>query len=532
MKSTASESRQQDSLRYLGKLQFSDYPRLMAGLRDLPEGHRRPLLRAMCRIDLYFLLRYVMNRQDLQDPWLFARCREVQEEPDGRLDLWARGHYKSTIITFAKTIQDILASHGEDPIPDWGGMQPTFAIFSHTRPTAKAFLRQIKQELEFNRVLMELFPDILYAKPQSQAPKWSEDDGIVVRRLSNPKESTVEAWGLVDGQPTGRHFNVMTYDDVVVKESVTTPDMIKKTTDAMRLSFNLGDREPRKRFIGTRYHFADTYHTVMKERIAKPRIHPATDNGELDGTPVFLTPPQLEAKVREMGPYIAAAQLMQNPIADSRQVIKREWIRHFKNPKPEDWRGANIALLIDPANEKKKSNDFTAMAVVCRHRDRNLYLLDAVRDRLTLGERIKLAVELHQKWLPGWVGWEKYGKDADIDALRDYQDRINYHFHVTDVGGPLGKIDRINRLLPMFADARIWLPIALWRTIHTGETVDVVATLIEEEILPWPVPVHEDLLDAISRIEDLSVPWPGPAEPERKRDRYSDRGEKGSWMSR
>jgi hypothetical protein len=102
---------------------------------------------------------------------------------------------------------------------------------------------------------------VLFENPSKESPKWSEDEGIVVKRKSNPKESTVEAWGLVDGQPTSKHYKLMVYDDVVTRESVTTPEMMTKTTDALALSFNLTAKEGRRRFIGTRYHFNDTYRT-------------------------------------------------------------------------------------------------------------------------------------------------------------------------------------------------------------------------------------------------------------------------------
>jgi hypothetical protein len=62
------------------------------------------------------------------------------------------------------------------------------------------------RELEENKTLKAAFPDVLWGEDVRQAPKWSEDDGIIVKRKSNPNEATVEAWGLVDGQPVSKHF--------------------------------------------------------------------------------------------------------------------------------------------------------------------------------------------------------------------------------------------------------------------------------------------------------------------------------------
>lgn len=185
-------------------------------------------LASLGRQDRFFLLAELLNRPDLYHPWLYERCREVEAEPDGCLDLWARGHYKSTIITFGGGIQEIL----NDP-------EITIGIFSHTKPIAESFVFQIKLEFETNLTLIRLYPDILYTNPKREAPVWSLRNGIMVKRKSNAREATVEGWGLVDGQPISKHFLLRIYEDIVTRESVNTPEMIIKTTEAWELSQNL-----------------------------------------------------------------------------------------------------------------------------------------------------------------------------------------------------------------------------------------------------------------------------------------------------
>lgn len=504
-------------------LSFSQMTRLLNGLeRDSPsqQQSQAAAIRKLLLTDLYALIWYGLGRRDIERPWLFDRCREVQAKPDGYLDLWAREHYKSSIITLGKTVQDIL----NDP-------ELTVGFFSHTRPIAKGFLRQIKREFEANERLKALFPDILWDKPDKEAPTWSEDSGIVVKRKTNPKESTLEAWGLVDGQPTSKHFRLMVYDDVVTQESVTTPEMIEKVTRAWELSRNLSSEGGRTRYIGTRYHFNDTYREIMARQAAIPRIYPATANGKTEGEPVLLSKERLAEKRKEQGPYTFGCQMLQDPTADKAQGFDIEWIRYYN--RRNDGSGMNKYILVDAASEKKRTSDYTAMVVVGLSADQNYYVLDLVRDRLKLTERADALFALHRRWKPLGVGYERYGMMADIEHIKDRQERENYRFAVTELKGLMPKSDRIKRLIPHFEQGRVWLPESIHKVDYEGIMRELVGVFVDEEYRAFPVGLHDDIMDALARMldEDMSLTWP-QGEPEAD-ERYVARRprQRGSWMT-
>lgn len=476
------------------------------------------------------------------------------------LDLWAREHFKSTIITFGLSIQDILSSHGECPDPKWGGREVTIGIFSHSRPIAKGFLRQIKYEFEANDTLRLLYPDIVWDAPKAQAPKWSEDDGLILRRRSNPKESTVEAWGLVDGQPTSKHFFIRVYDDVVTKESVTTPEMIRKVTESWELSLNLGAEGGIERTIGTRYAVLDTYSTMIEREAATQRIFPGTDNGLETGNPVLMTPQALAEKRRKMGPTTFAAQILQRPITKQTATFDIAHLR-FTDIRPAT---LNIYIMGDPAGSRKKDSDKTAIAVVGIDAARNRYLVDGIHDKLNLGGRWKALRTLYRRWraMPGVlkvsVGWERYGLQSDAEYFDEQMKRDKQSFEIVELAwpreGPGSKADRIQRLRPEFEDGRWFMPVLVWRdgtglayarlgnndgedciqyekavaetarmrkvadlgqkwrimrpikhTDHEGRIVDVTTDFIAQ-YSNHPAPgAHDDILDATSRLYDMDA---------------------------
>jgi len=454
------------------------------------------VVKLLCLSDLYYLLVRACGRVDMLNEFAFERCREVETSPDGFVDLWAREHFKSSIITFGLTIQDIL----KDP-------DTTFGLFSHTRPIAKAFLRQIMREFEGNKTLHLAFPDVLWGSDIRQAPKWSEDDGIIVKRKANPNEATIEAWGLVDGQPTSKHFKKLLYDDVVVQGSVTTPEMIQKTLTALEQSYNRGTTPGIKRFVGTRWHFNDAYRTVIDRGTALPREHPGKKGGTEDGESVFWSEETHLTKRRDMGPYTYAAQILLNPKADALQGFKREWLRKYKKIRLET---LNWYLLFDAASSKKKGSDYTAGWAVGLGKDGNYYCVPEVRDRLNLKERGDRVFDLHRKYKPKQVRYEKYGLMSDIEHYQSRMEHENYRFKIEEVGGQTSKADRIKRLIPLFEAGRIWIPETFNVTDWQRTTVDLVHSFIEEEYMAFPVGLHDDMLDALARIcePEMKLIWP------------------------
>lgn len=304
--------------------------------------------------------------------------------------------HNSTIITFGQTIQDILASHGNDPLPEWNGREATVGIFSFNRPSAKKFLKQIKIELENNKELQILFPDILYTNPKRDSPKWSEDEGLVVKRKSNPRESTIEASGLVDGQPTGMHYLIMVYDDVVTLESARSIEMIRKTTDAWGISLALSAQGGFERYVGTFYADGDTYHDIIENKGAIKRVFPATDDGTVTGTPVLFSQEYLNKKMAG-GAYNFACQYLCNPIPDDNAYFSKDdfgWYDPEKLPEELWICGASDYAVTEGGG------DATEHGIAGLTKDSDLLILDWWHGHTTADVWIEKQLDLAKLWKP------------------------------------------------------------------------------------------------------------------------------------
>ncbi len=400
--------------------------------------------------------------------------------------------HNSTVITIAKTIQDIL----NDP-------EITIGIFSHNTKIAKSFLRVIKFEFENNAVLKECFNNILWDNPSKESPKWSEDVGITVRRKGNPPECTVEASGLVDGMPTGRHYALRIYDDVVTSEAVATAEQMQKTIDAVDMSQNLGKVGGAVRFIGTRYKLGDAYEDLIKRGKYKPRIKPATDNGRVDGVPVMLTQEQWDDKLLDMSPAIISSQMLQNPLASDAVIFQPEWFQFYPAEKELPAFSA-VYQSLDGAISQKETADYSCLITFGLFKEKedsarqSIMVIDCVMERLTYPELRDTVIKQFQN---------KYGKnDCPVSGViienKASGQQLLQEFRRSRVTAipfdpkRVDKIGRANMVSHIVRDGYLWIPESRKRK---GYPMTWLSAWYEQ-MLYFPNVKHDDGVDATTQF--------------------------------
>lgn len=310
----------------LGRSAYNDADRAVVhGAKERikadPQWLENAVFRSLIQNDLWFVLYFIVKpfadekgRAVVNHPFVVKACQEVEKGPqDYTLDIWARFHFKSSIITVAETIQYQL----KNPSHATG-------IFSHKAPIAKDFLFTIKSILENEKILSQTFPDVVWSDCKREAPLWSLDEGIILKRDTNRKEASVSAHGLVEGMPTGLHFERRIYDDISTNDMAQSMDIIEKVKHAFDTSQNL------KTLVGSHHRVTGTYYShndpliyVRDKKDGKGeskyhmRFKPATEDGTANGVPVLMTQEAID-ELKGDSSFNCQQLLDPTPIADQR----------------------------------------------------------------------------------------------------------------------------------------------------------------------------------------------------------------------
>lgn len=378
-----------------------DLPRLIADLQKgkfKDQGGERGVYRTLIANDLWFLVYFVLGVPIANHKWWVERCREVQKGPqDYIIDLWARGHGKSTVVTTALTIQKLI----KNP-------EHTIGIFSYAQKASVPFVRSIKHVLEQSEFLKWCYPDIFYQDPQKEAPKWSEEGGLYVRRRSTVKEASVEPHSLTEGMPTGRHFNGRIYDDIVTHDICNSPDVMQKVCEAFDMSQSLSTEDGWHWIVGTHYSHLDPLmyikgktHPTTGKPLYETRVRTATEEGKRNGASLYFS----EDKLATLRPnkYQFACQYLLNPTPQDDLKLDPELLIEVSEPHLPA--RLHKVMIVDPAGERKDRRQGDAWGIAVIGFDPILsdsgaidaYVLDLVIDVMSHDEALDTVVRVYER---------------------------------------------------------------------------------------------------------------------------------------
>jgi hypothetical protein len=336
---------------------------------DEAQAFERSLYKYLFENDLFFIVYFVFKNPAINCKFGIEACQEVENGPkDMTLDIWAREHFKSTVVTLAESLQFI----GTDP-------ESACCIISATRKLAKQFLRSLKDCMEKEAVFLNfVFPEVVdgneiihrprfWVDPERQAPLWGLDDGLILPRQTTRKEPSFYAAGLEEGMPTGCHYHRLVFDDITNEDVAQSPLRMKALKKLFDSAQNIGLRGGHRRVVGTYYHYADPLVYVRNKNkinsdipLYHVRVKAATHDGTPNGIPVFLSQEELDIKKTESTFY---CQQLCDPVpAEERKLpgVLLQDIAHVKIPK-------NLIKLmtVDPAgDENEGKGDDWAMFVI------------------------------------------------------------------------------------------------------------------------------------------------------------------------
>lgn len=211
-----------------------------------------------------------------------------------------------------------------------------------------------------------------------------------------------------------------------------------------------------------------------------------------DGSLLFperLTREFLDQARRTMGSYLYANQYQNEIIPLDKQTFKKEWVRYYESLPDILY---NFAF-IDPAISQADTADYSGIVVVATDTAQNWYVRFAGRFKFNPSQLIEQCFRIHEQYKPMAIGIEDVAfQRAIIHFAHEEMRRRNHRIPITGVkrGTDKSKEMRILGLVPRFE----------WGTIFLNRGL----TELEQELAKFPRAQHDDILDALSSIEDIA----------------------------
>mgnify|MGYP003393408854 CR=1 FL=1 len=464
------------------------------------------MYRQFIQRDLFFLAFFIMENPLINTPFGVAACRLIEAGyKDMTLDIYARGHLKTFLLSQAETIQEIV----KNP-------ELCQVIFSYKKPKADDIVASIKRTLE-KPIMVQCFPDILYENPDRESPSWSIQNGIMVKRMSvSRKEKTVESYGIIEGMPTGGHWDRLVYDDIETADLAKNPDQLQMLIEMFNYSQNLGAPGSRKRVIGTYYSHCGLLVYIKEKKdiqgkaMYHSRIIPATDDGTINGKPIFLS--QEELDVLKADNTFNQMQLC-NPTPMSEIKLDFSMI-HPIEPKFLPKNRLKF-IIVDPAGDEtvQKGAGNDSWAILCLSvkpgmdelGNSEVYIEDMISDTMGLSEAIDATCQMYMRnGRIQVIGVEKVGNDTTYEHIRKALKAKGRHIEIGR-GRRLGSMMLLSpagRAKNRRIEAALGWPLNNGKLFYSTAINAAKIELVHLEMNKFPF-FHVDILDAWAYLYDI-----------------------------
>ena len=428
----------------------------------------------------------------------YITCRSLQplhasiihnvSDNQASMDLAPRGHGKSTIGDVDFCITKVLRN------PDIRIM-----IGSKTQTQASAFLKEIRTHFEQNVNLIRIFGDW----KKSRDNVWNDKEFTVNRRTVIKKEATVSALG-ASGAVVSKHFDIIIGDDLVGFENARTEAQRKVLKEWFYSSLSPTlEPDGEIHILGTRYSPMDLYEDLIKSKNYKINVQQAItvkDGQEYSLWESKFSLEKLRSIREEAGLIIFNMQYQNNTELAKGKIFKYKYFKHFEEYEVDYdlnrvrvkvldsqgvpyWIPVRIYMGADLAisEDETSNNDYFVLTVIGVDKNKNVYVLDYLKERLTFNAQLNAILDYGKNKFPmvERIGVEtvQYQK-----SLAQEIRRLSL-LPVVNIQTSKDKVTRAMRRSALFENGKVWFRIGM--------------DDLEECLLLFPEVDHDDLFDGL-----------------------------------
>lgn len=404
---------------------------------------------------------------------------EIKDFHEGWIDLFEknrfvcllapRAHGKSTIVE-GYIIWKIL-------------MNPKIRILIVTvnQNKAEEMMSFIRQHLANNEKIINIFG-------KQKSPLWSNSKLRVKNRGGGRvhKEPTLQVLGVTSSQISS-HYDMILLDDVCDRKNVRTASRRKKLKNWYETEL-LEMLEPNGQLIniGTLWNADDLHNYLMEKNAFAVEKYQAIINDEEEEVlwPGRYSYNELQNLRDEHIGKTAFDLQYQNKITQTEDSpIDKEWVEKamFRWDKSTIPQNCKRYIGVDIASRSSKGDYFCA-SVVAKDDDNNYYVVESIRDKISMSKQLEIIKSLFKKWSPRKIGVESNAAQRII--ADEWEESTNLPFEQLKSSWINDKWSRTQKLSVLLETNRL--------------TINPNLDFLAEELINFPRGKHDDALDSVS----------------------------------